>query len=587
MVIGLSDYKHPLEFNHLPGARDDAQSIADLLESTYGFFVDPIIGESDSNTLRKRREQFIIQSRSAEVVLIYFAGHGLRHGLSSFLVPTSASVGSIPRDLLDDCLETNALISDCITRLPSCKRIFIFDCCRSNAQNFFHANSGGHYHSQAEPAYGPDDFAVYSTSLDKPAMDNYRTFTQQLVSEMQDPGHAFAGSVQRACERIASAVESTRRFDQAPQIRHRGSSFDSWRLRSTHSDYKDPRPAVVSYTELTANISALAVAQTGRYFAAASGETSEVRVVHANGFDPVKLVRSRSKVYSIDFSPGGEQVAFGCKDGSIGLWNHQTDAEPNIFANIFAGPVNHIEWARKNDRIIAVSTDRSLRVFQADRCQELARGVHHKSWVWTATMHRDGDHVVTGSRDRACRLWNIDRTRLQDDGSFSLDPGEILNFAAPVRSVRFSPSGAHLAVGTQDGTVALYAFDANSARLTLDFVARHGRAARYADEEKLVNSLNHYRSWKRKSAVTEKSLNDLMFVVSLDFSPDDLVLAYGTNIDGYYLYALDVEQTIGGMETHISNRNLLRYRASNLRYCGNKKRLYIACGATIHCLQYQ
>jgi WD40 repeat protein len=370
----------------------------------------------------------------------------------------------------------------------------------------------------------------------------------------------------------------------------RGSNFEGWFLKSGHSEYKATAPGVRPYHvpgNIKGNIAALAVSKTGKYFAVASGNVGDLRVVTAHEFSPSKGTKVDKKIYGVDFSPSGDRLVFGCKDGSIGLWKHHSEPHPSIVKRAFDGPVNHIEWARTNDRIVAVSTDKTLRVFD-DRLEPLVRATAaHKSWIWSATIHRDGSYIVTGSRDRTCRLWHLDQYSMGE-----LQPcGPPLNFGAPVRAVRFSHNGQRLAVGTQDGQIAFYQFDAPSdpasARLVREAIITHSLSAKLADRGQLVKALNYYRQYKKLPILGEHALGRSVFIVALDFSPDDMVLAYGTNIDGYFIYALDLEQRIAGMEDMVGDERLRRYRASKLMYCRQRHRLYVASGPKLHCLFYE
>jgi hypothetical protein len=529
--------------------------------------------------LQKRRNHFVSQSKNAEVILIYFAGHGVRFDLNTFLVPTSAAMDEgPPADFLGRCLECNTLMGYVIAELPKAKKIFIFDSCRSDLQATLKRDALSLYRPPAEPQFGPDELVVFGTALDKTAADEEQTFTQELINDLTDTTRPLPESVRRACERV-----SAERYEFTPQIRHAGSSFEGWYLKSGQSEYKAVAPGVKPYAlaGVKGNITALAISRTGKYFAAAAGNVGDIRVVTAHEFSPSRPAKANAKVYSVDFSPSGDRLVLGCKDGSIALWNHQSEPQPAVIRSVFGGPVNHVEWARLNDRIVAVSTDRTLRVFD-DRLEELARATAHKSWIWSASIHKDGGFVVTGSRDRSCRLWHLDRYSMGE----LQQCGPTLNFGAPVRSVRFSNNGQRLAVGTQDGNIVFYEFDVNSGNLTREAVIYHNLSAKRADKAKLVEALNHYRTYKKLPNINEMLLGRSVFVIALDFSPDDMVLAYGTNIDGYFIYALDLEQRIASMEDIVGEERLLRYRAGELRYCRHRRRLYAASGPKLHCLYY-
>jgi hypothetical protein len=219
LVIGLSDYENAIQFGALPGAEADAKDFADLLEDTYGFFVERVIGGRDEKglhiDLHKRRNHFVSQSKNAEVVIVYFAGHGIRYDLNTFLVPTFAAMDDgPPSDFLGRCLECNTLMGFIMSELPkSARKIFIFDCCRSDAQR--HLKQDPLYQPPSEPQFSANELILFGTALNKTARDDKNTFTQELIADLTDTTRPFVESLRRACERV-----STKKYEHAPHIRH-------------------------------------------------------------------------------------------------------------------------------------------------------------------------------------------------------------------------------------------------------------------------------------------------------------------------------------------------------------------------------
>jgi WD40 repeat protein len=352
--------------------------------------------------------------------------------------------------------------------------------------------------------------------------------------------------------------------------------------------------------DATDNITAFNLSQLGNHLALAFGRsTSELRVVELGEFrDSKKSLIGLPRIYSLDFSPSGERLVLGCRDGSIRVCHRDVDEYSTSIEVIHRGagaPVNHVEWSKKHNIIVAVSSDRTLKVFKADDFRLLSCTEAHSSWIWSSTVHKEGNFVVTGSRDRTCRLWNLDRLHDIKNGVFTLEPtGQILRFGDPVRSVRFSNHGDLLAVGTQAGKVSLFHFDPRSEKFSLQSTINHERCSKKAKTDKLLKYLNYYRDHKNNhrrgnkkfSELKASDLNSNIFVISLDFSEDDLVLAYGTNIDGYFLHAIDLNERVGGMEDFKIDDKYYRYRVSELKYCHRKHSLFAVCGSKVHGLFY-
>lgn len=92
LVIGNDNYE---ELDPLKNAVNDANAIADLLRSDYGFKVDTLIDASREETL-EALSKIRKQASKKDNVLIYYAGHGWRHDDSEdgFWLPIDSSMDS-------------------------------------------------------------------------------------------------------------------------------------------------------------------------------------------------------------------------------------------------------------------------------------------------------------------------------------------------------------------------------------------------------------------------------------------------------------------------------------------------------------
>jgi eukaryotic-like serine/threonine-protein kinase len=88
----------------------------------------------------------------------------------------------------------------------------------------------------------------------------------------------------------------------------------------------------------------------------------KMRKEHPDG----ESLRHPGAVWAVAFSPNGETLVTGCRDGSARLWDTGTGTP--------VGP----SW-------------------------------HHQAVVWAVACSPDGQTVVTGSGDQTARLWQIPR----------------------------------------------------------------------------------------------------------------------------------------------------------------------------------
>src|SRR5260370_42377127 len=89
LVIGNSAYKNA---STLSNTINDATSIATLLKSV-GFEV--VISRNDLGVVDFKRavREFLITAESADIAVVYYAGHGIEVGGTNYLVPVDAKLG--------------------------------------------------------------------------------------------------------------------------------------------------------------------------------------------------------------------------------------------------------------------------------------------------------------------------------------------------------------------------------------------------------------------------------------------------------------------------------------------------------------
>lgn len=124
LVIGMSRYTH---IETLDNTVNDARLIAETLEGI-GFDV-ALVTDAGYQDLRGAMDSFAFRAETADLALIYFAGHGVEVQGENYLIPIDAQVAS-NRDIqrasvsLDDFLAT--------VDKARVMRIVILDSCRNN-----------------------------------------------------------------------------------------------------------------------------------------------------------------------------------------------------------------------------------------------------------------------------------------------------------------------------------------------------------------------------------------------------------------------------------------------------------------------
>lgn len=124
LVIGISDYRS------IPALKNTVNDATDLSETLkgIGFEVTTLINVTGAE-LRASLEKFAFKAETAELALIYFAGHGVEVQGENFLIPVDADVQS-NKDIQQQAVSLKDFLHS-VDRART-MRIVILDSCRDN-----------------------------------------------------------------------------------------------------------------------------------------------------------------------------------------------------------------------------------------------------------------------------------------------------------------------------------------------------------------------------------------------------------------------------------------------------------------------
>lgn len=124
LVIGMADYQTIVK---LDNTINDARDISDTLDGI-GFKVTTLI-DSSAVELRRAVDDFAFQAETADLALIYYAGHGVEVSGENFLIPIDADVVS-NQDIQRQGVSLKQLLASVENARKM--RIVILDSCRDN-----------------------------------------------------------------------------------------------------------------------------------------------------------------------------------------------------------------------------------------------------------------------------------------------------------------------------------------------------------------------------------------------------------------------------------------------------------------------
>jgi WD40 repeat protein/serine/threonine protein kinase len=188
-----------------------------------------------------------------------------------------------------------------------------------------------------------------------------------------------------------------------------------------------------------------------------------------------------------EFSPDGRRIAIGSRDGTVRVWDTQTDkwlTDPMGHASgvsaqfsrdgkrIVTGSWDHTarvwdaqtgqpvtepmvhgglgyvyaQFDPDGGRVVTASYDDTARVWDAQTGRPLVEPMRHSSYVNWAEFSPDGQRVVTASSDRTARVWSAETGQLL----------VTLTHDGPVYSARFSPDGKRIVTASEDLTARIW-----------------------------------------------------------------------------------------------------------------------------------
>ena len=190
LIIGNSDYQYA---DMLPNPRNDAAAMGEALEDV-GFDVEVSI-DLDQRGMQAALRDFGLKAETAEVALVYFAGHGIQVAENNYLLPTDAQLKR-ERDLIYEATPLDIVMAEVAQARQL--GIVILDSCRNNPLADNLRQSLGPVRSKLVGLgmarvedVPPDTLIAFSTRFNQLAYDGWKDlspFTEALIKHIEEPG---------------------------------------------------------------------------------------------------------------------------------------------------------------------------------------------------------------------------------------------------------------------------------------------------------------------------------------------------------------------------------------------------------------
>jgi WD40 repeat protein len=110
----------------------------------------------------------------------------------------------------------------------------------------------------------------------------------------------------------------------------------------------------------------------------------------------------------------GEKIFSGSGDGTIRVWDLPTgnaiDIIPHNHETSTKAPINAISLTPDGEKIVAVSDDSTLTIFDSDRGEPYTLPLHTSARMFAVTVSQDGELIACGGADKKVHVWRANMT---------------------------------------------------------------------------------------------------------------------------------------------------------------------------------
>jgi eukaryotic-like serine/threonine-protein kinase len=232
------------------------------------------------------------------------------------------------------------------------------------------------------------------------------------------------------------AVNATRRFDEPASLAAEGmlhKAILSSQLRGTLRGHTD-------------EVRGVAFSPDGKRLATGADDGT-VRIWDAETQKELLSIRTGSAwIWAVEFSPDGRRVAAGNSDSTITLLDSTTGKVEQTLRG-HTGGVTSLVFTGDGTRMVTGSQDRTVRVWDLSDGKDALVLREHRSGVWSVALSPDGKWIASGGDDGVLRI---------HDAASGRELKRLRGHRDTIRSVAFSPDGARLISAAQDQTVRIW-----------------------------------------------------------------------------------------------------------------------------------
>jgi WD40 repeat protein len=242
---------------------------------------------------------------------------------------------------------------------------------------------------------------------------------------------------------------------------------------------------------------------------AASDGTAKLWTV--SGQEIITFPGDRGSILSASFSPDGKQVATAGSDGTVKLWN--LSGQEIIAFPAHQGTVLSVSFNPDGKQLVTAGNDETARLWNLSG-QQVTELQGHQGVVLSASFSPDGQQIATAGEDGTVRIWTLSGELVKE---FTADQGVVF-------SVRFSPDGQKIATTGADGTARLWSLS-EPEQEPIQFKGHQGLvlSVRFSQDGQHIITAGAdgtARLWNLSGQQVDEFKNNQGAVFGANFSPD-------------------------------------------------------------------
>ncbi len=176
-----------------------------------------------------------------------------------------------------------------------------------------------------------------------------------------------------------------------------------------------------------------------------SGDDARLRLWDSKTFEPVNEWKAGSTIRSAVFSPNGDRIVAGDREGTIHVYSIDSGSELATYTQ--PGTIMGIDYSPDGKQIATVGSDKTVRIFDADTLAERQSLTGHEGPIYGVKFAPQGSLLATVGWHKNVRLWNSET---------GVEVKNLIGSEGDVWSVSFCSDGTHLVTGDQMGAARVW-----------------------------------------------------------------------------------------------------------------------------------